>query len=518
MLGKWPSRGRSPEKRDDPGRAVTFRRALGHAYVEARCLHDYVTYAEACGDGFVRSSTVLDWGQRRPPDRCKSNCATCGSCQRLARRRRTEVDRDALITAAIAASAVLGRDQADHGCGAGAGAGRFDHAPDVPLLRLIAATGLRRSESDQPPADGPDGGWLADQEGEVRQAPPRPARWQRHRAMDAYLRERKRSGGPGFVLDGPAHAPGLSLRPSSWTPGSEPGQATGDLSRFAVRALESTLSAERRDVARGRWTYLGIPTPPTPTGACCDRCRRQPLLRGGNDGWLLPWRCSCLHAKEARAGIPLKMPSASSCWSSSRRTNTASGPARKIGHLDIATLLEFLEHLERDRGNGVRTAMPGSRPCLLPGVPQLDLAAQVREVEEVPLIGSLDWAETRALLDAPDPGRWLAIARCCVSPTTPASGLGWSGLRRRSEDAALDEVHIIGKGRRWNASCRCGRTRRALRDWLALRPKSADRHLFLNAMGTGMTRRGFGDFCMRTACRRSPERDGVIRPSRSGSG
>ena len=27
----------------------------------------------------------------------------------------------------------------------------------------------------------------------------------------------------------------------------------------------------------------------------------------------------------------------------------------EIGHLDIGTLLEFLEHLERDRGNGVRT-------------------------------------------------------------------------------------------------------------------------------------------------------------------
>ena len=27
----------------------------------------------------------------------------------------------------------------------------------------------------------------------------------------------------------------------------------------------------------------------------------------------------------------------------------------EIGHLDIATILQFLEHLERDRGNGVRT-------------------------------------------------------------------------------------------------------------------------------------------------------------------
>ena len=34
-------------------------------------------------------------------------------------------------------------------------------------------------------------------------------------------------------------------------------------------------------------------------------------------------------------------------------------------------------------------------------------------------------------------------------------------------------------------------TRSALSDWLAILPKRADQHLFLNAMGTGMTRRGF---------------------------
>ena len=46
---------------------VTFRRALGHAYVEqARCLQDYATHAEACGDSFVRSSTVLDWASTQP--------------------------------------------------------------------------------------------------------------------------------------------------------------------------------------------------------------------------------------------------------------------------------------------------------------------------------------------------------------------------------------------------------------------------------------------------------------------
>ena len=66
-------------------------------------------------------------------------------------------------------------------------------------------------------------------------------------------------------------------------------------------------------------------------------------------------------------------------------------------------------------------------------------------------------------------------------------GLALDDLKR----PALDEVHIIGKGRRERILPLWKETRRALRDWLAVRPTSADRHLFLNAMGTGMTRRGF---------------------------
>ena len=51
-------------------RYVTFRRALGHAYVEqARCLQDYAAYGEARGDSFVRSSTVLDWASTTPSPR-----------------------------------------------------------------------------------------------------------------------------------------------------------------------------------------------------------------------------------------------------------------------------------------------------------------------------------------------------------------------------------------------------------------------------------------------------------------
>ena len=178
----------------------------------------------------------------------------------------------------------------------------------------------------------------------------------------------------------------------------------------------------------------------------------------------------------------------------------------EIGHLDIATLLEFLEHLERDRGNAVRTR--NARLAAIkaffrflefrhPGY--LDLAAQVREVPakkgEVPLIGSLDRAETRALLDAPDPGTVAGTRDRAMLCLTYNAGLRVSELVGLALDdlkmPALDEVHIIGKGRRERILPLWKETRRALRDWLAVRPKSTDRHLFLNAMGTGMTRRGF---------------------------
>ena len=178
----------------------------------------------------------------------------------------------------------------------------------------------------------------------------------------------------------------------------------------------------------------------------------------------------------------------------------------EIGHLDIATLLEFLEHLERERGNGVRTR--NARLAAIkaffrflefrhPGY--LDLAAQVRETPakkgEVPLIGSLDRAETRALLDAPDSGTVAGTRDRAMLCLTYNAGLRVSELVGLALDdlkmPALDEVHIIGKGRRERILPLWKETRRALRDWLAVRPESADRHLFLNAMGTGMTRRGF---------------------------
>ena len=178
----------------------------------------------------------------------------------------------------------------------------------------------------------------------------------------------------------------------------------------------------------------------------------------------------------------------------------------QISHLDIATILMFLEHLETQRGNSVNT-----RNIRLAAIKSffrfiefrypghLDLASQVKEIPVkkglVPLIGCLDRTETRALLNAPDPRTVAGIRDRAMLCLTYNAGLRVSELVGLSlEDLkmpTLEEVHIIGKGRRQRILPLWKETRSALRDWLAVRPESSDRHLFLNSMGTGMSRRGF---------------------------
>ena len=58
---------------------------------------------------------------------------------------------------------------------------------------------------------------------------------------------------------------------------------------------------------------------------------------------------------------------------------------------------------------------------------------------------------------------------------------------------ALDSVRVLGKGRRGRVLPLWKQTRTALRQWLGVRPDGADQHLFLNAFGTGLTRRGFAN-------------------------
>lgn len=178
----------------------------------------------------------------------------------------------------------------------------------------------------------------------------------------------------------------------------------------------------------------------------------------------------------------------------------------EIGHLDTTTLLGFLEHLETDRGNGVRTrnarlaAIKSFFRYLEFRHPEcLDQAARVHALPQkkgdLPPLEYLDPAEVRALLDAPATDTVTGLRDRAMLCLAYNAGLRVSELVGLSlEDLntpALDSIRVMGKGRRGRVLPLWKQTRTTLRRWLGVRPNGADQHLFLNAFGTGMTRRGF---------------------------
>lgn len=178
----------------------------------------------------------------------------------------------------------------------------------------------------------------------------------------------------------------------------------------------------------------------------------------------------------------------------------------QVGQLDIATLLAFLDHLEADRENAVRT-----RNARLSAIKSFfrylefrhpewfDLAAQVHALpqkkSDLPSLECLVDSEVRALLDAPAAGTVAGLRDRAMLCLAYNAGLRVSELVGLAlEDLAqpaLDSIRVMGKGRRGRVLPLWKQTRSALRQWLSIRPDGADRHLFLNASGNGMTRRGF---------------------------
>ena len=178
----------------------------------------------------------------------------------------------------------------------------------------------------------------------------------------------------------------------------------------------------------------------------------------------------------------------------------------EVGHLDVDTILAFLNHLEAERGNGV-----GTRNIRLAAVKSffkfiefrhpdcLDMAARVHAIPQkkgdVPALRHLDRDEVKALLKAPDAATrsgtrdraMLCLAYNAGLRVSELVGLALDDVRMPQ----LDEVRITGKGRRTRVLPLWRETAAALGAWLAIRPDVPDRHMFLNAMGRGMTRRGF---------------------------
>jgi integrase/recombinase XerD len=177
-----------------------------------------------------------------------------------------------------------------------------------------------------------------------------------------------------------------------------------------------------------------------------------------------------------------------------------------LEQLDAALVLDFLTHLEQQRGNGAATrnarlaAIKAFMRYVEFKVPSaLAQACQIHAIPEKrhdqALIRHLTMSEVRAILNAPNVTTRLGIRDRAMLH------LGFAGALRVSELVELPlanvslhgtaSIRVMGKGRRERCLPLWKETVADLRAWLAVRGTVAVPELFVNAAGNAMTRAGF---------------------------
>lgn len=174
-----------------------------------------------------------------------------------------------------------------------------------------------------------------------------------------------------------------------------------------------------------------------------------------------------------------------------------------IADLDAPLVAAFLDHLEHERGNQVRT-----RNNRLAAIHSLfsyaalrhpEHAATIQRVLAIPvkrcdrnLVTWLTAAEVDALLAAPDRTTWTGRRDHAMLVTAAQTGLRISELTGlRIADVHLDAgayVHCLGKGRKERATPLTPHTVKVLRVWLRERRGAPSDPLFPTRTGTRMSR------------------------------
>jgi len=190
----------------------------------------------------------------------------------------------------------------------------------------------------------------------------------------------------------------------------------------------------------------------------------------------------------------------------SRRLRVAPSDLQ-VEQIDAQLVLAFLDHIQHERTNGARTrnlrlaAIRSFMRFIEYRVPAaLD---QIRRVLAIPvqrtdtrLVKHLSTAESRALLDAPDPTSRLGIRDRAMLYLGLTGGLRVSELvGLRLDDVRFDgryvEILVHGKGRKERVLLLWREVGDAIRAWLAIRGPAACPELFLSATARPMTRSGF---------------------------
>jgi integrase/recombinase XerD len=193
-----------------------------------------------------------------------------------------------------------------------------------------------------------------------------------------------------------------------------------------------------------------------------------------------------------------------------------------LDDFDAPTVLAFLDDLETERGNSVRTrnarlvairafiAYASARdPTILP-VAQRVLAIPQKRFDR-PLLGYLTRAEVEAVLDAPDRSTWSGRRDQALFLVMYNTGIRVSeviGLRRGDLDVGpTTSVQIQGKGRKQRRVPLWKATAAVLKEWLQEIAGGQDAALFPGRRGLPLSRSGVENRLQRavaTAAERCP--------------
>lgn len=207
-------------------------------------------------------------------------------------------------------------------------------------------------------------------------------------------------------------------------------------------------------------------------------------------------------------------------------------PAKlSLEHIDAPTVLAFLEYLETQRGNCVRT-----RNARLAAIRSFVSYASARDPAALPLaqrilaipqkrfnrrlLGHLTRPEAEAVIDAPDRTQWSGRRDRAMFLVIYNTGTRVSeviGLRRGDLHlGASAYVHVHGKGRKERCIPLWKTTAVVLTAWLTEIAASEDTPLFPNRHGLALSRFGVEDRLQRAvlqAARRCPSlRDKNVSP------
>jgi integrase/recombinase XerD len=190
-----------------------------------------------------------------------------------------------------------------------------------------------------------------------------------------------------------------------------------------------------------------------------------------------------------------------------------------LEQLDAALVLDFLTHLEQQRGNGAATrnarlaAVKAFMRYVELKVPSaLAQACQIHAIPEKrhdqTLIRHLTMSEVRAILNAPNVTTRLgirdrAMLHLCFAGALRVSELVELPLASVSLHGTAS-IRVMGKGRRERCLPLWKETIADLRAWLAVRGTVAGPELFVNAAGDAMTRAGF-EYILRKHARTAAE-------------